>query len=119
MIIRTMKQADKVLALVKKAPWVKAHYVYLEGYQNGREHGWSLSDFDRQVVITNDRHSDAITVYAGAPGQFSMQGNVPDDAIWKGQHCFTEGAYELAAEFVVAYLAAPAPATEGKEQDAV
>ena len=106
-IIRMMKQADKVLAAVKK---LVTGTFWLYPYQNGREHGWALvantstGDGHRQVCFSEDRRSDNIVVYTGDLACFYPAGNVPNDSAYENAQYFPCGAYEDAARAIVAYF---------------
>ena len=102
MIVRTMAAADAVLAIVDLLS--DDMVLFLQPYQNGREHGWSLIFKMRQVAFSEYRNSDSIVVYAGYTGDFSLCGNVPSSAIWEKRNFFRYDATYEAAQFIIGYL---------------
>lgn len=73
----------------------------LEPYVNCREQGFSAWKFgnNRMVAFSQDRNSDSIVVYFGHKQDFSMQGNVPDDHIYRNRKVFKQDEYKEAAIF--------------------
>ena len=97
MIHKTTHVADAVLAIVEGLS--QEFDFTLEPYQNGREHGWALGNFqiDKKVAFAENRNSDDIVVYMGNVLSFDMAGNVPDRVTWRNAH------YDAATE-IVKYL---------------
>ena len=88
-IIRSSAVADVVLAqLFAIIDEDCDKTLYLESYVNGREHGYAitvdlLTDDEVKVVFSEYRRSDAIVVYVGTARDFSLQGNVPSEEVYK------------------------------------
>lgn len=72
--------AEQVLAYLGRMD--AAYGLWLEPYVNGREIGYSLSNMTHKVSFSENRNSDDIVVYCGRQRDFSMQGNVPNEAIY-------------------------------------
>jgi len=100
-IYRTMKMADDVLKIVKKELNKKKRY-YLEFYENGREHGYAITDFNIKIVFSENRNSDDVVVYYAESNKFSMQGNIPDEEVYKDKKFFQN--IEDAAKYIIKYL---------------
>ena len=105
MIIKTTKTADVVLAIIDEIVG-DGETLLCQPYQNGREHGWSLYNkgFQNQVSFSQDRGSDKIVVYEGAPSDFSPAGNAPNDKVYQTRKEFRYDAFVEAARYIVAYL---------------
>jgi hypothetical protein len=104
MIVRTTQKADAVLATVDDLVQEDTR-LYLEPYQNGREHGWVLYNVTGEgVAFAENRNSDDIVVYLGTRSEFEMQGNVPSERVWKDRRMFEYDAYYEAAEAIIAHL---------------
>jgi len=77
----------------------------LEAYSNGREQGLCLWVFIEQEIykfsFSEKRNSDDIVVYYGKTLDFSMQGNVPSEKVYKDAKYFPYFAIPQAAEFIV------------------
>ena len=103
MIIRTTQKADAVLAIVDDL--AQDDVLYLEPYQNGREHGWILYDGSGAgAAFAENRNSDHIVIYLGARSEFEMQGNVPSERAWKDRRMVGCNAYYDAAEIIAIHL---------------
>jgi hypothetical protein len=78
----------------------------IEADVNGREAGFRITspDYRKSVVFSENRNSDSIVLYVGRATEFSMQGNVPSEAVYKASHHFGEEDYLGAAKTAVAYL---------------
>lgn len=78
----------------------------VEPYLNGREEGFAISDktYHKKVAFSENRNSDSIVVYFGEPFNFSLQGNVPDEKIYKKSQMFDYNQYLKAAEFIQNYF---------------
>jgi hypothetical protein len=110
-IVRTTKVADKVLkqfisrwkSLKFPSIYPEEFNLYLEPYQNGREHGWSLSYKMRKVAFSEYRNSDQIVVYCGTLADFHLQGNVPSDKVYKRREMFSseEVDFENVVQFII------------------
>jgi hypothetical protein len=104
MIIKNTSTADAILAILDKK--TRDDRIYAEPYQNGREHGWSVysEDYKKQVSFSEHRNSDNIVVYWGETKNFSMQGNVPDDEIYRKARFFNSSEYAQASNFILDFL---------------
>lgn len=78
--------------------------VLMEAYVNGREQGFSIHYGSYKVSFSENRNSDNIVVYAGLSYKFSMQGNVPDETIYRDSKFFNENDYEKAAIYCLEQL---------------
>ena len=91
----------------------------IESYQNGRESGYAITNWSPpangddvtpslsatpKVAFSENRNSDNIVVYTGPSYRFSMQGNTPDDATYKGAKYFDPTDYVGAARAVLEHL---------------
>jgi hypothetical protein len=106
MISKSMMLADAVLAMVD---FLSGDLnLYLEPYQNGREHGWALSAFgdmtNKKAVFSEYRNTDEIVLYTGRGVDFSMQGNVPSDKAWGNKQFFSNSAVTECANYIVEYF---------------
>ena len=104
MIIRTFYVADAVLDSVAEFLLLEAPDLYLEPYQNGREHGWALSAGENKVAFAQDRHSDRIVVYAGRLALFDPVGNVPDGKAYDQRRHFPGDQPDAAAAYILSAL---------------
>ena len=101
--------ARKVLSAVNQImPKKLQKECVVEAYMNGREVGYSVWSSKHlpavRVSFSENRNSDDIVVYAGISGDFSMQGNVPSDEIYKNAHYFAYDKVEDAAKFIATFL---------------
>lgn len=81
--------------------------IAIEPYLNGRESGFSITRYRGsapKVAFSENRNSDQIVVYTGQSSNFSMQGNVPSDHIYKEAQYFEPNDYVGAARTVLEYL---------------
>ena len=96
--------AQAVLSYVK---WLVDEEEYiLEPYQNGREHGFAISNYknDLKVAFSEYRNSDSIVVYLGTNGDFAMGGNIPSEKVYSKKEFFDyNGAFD-AAHRICEYL---------------
>ena len=94
--------AREVLRLVATHPGGR---LAVEGFVNGREQGYHLTDHRHAVSFSRDRSSDSIVVQFGKISDFSMQGNVLRSA---GNHLSAWREYyatpELAAEHIAVFF---------------
>lgn len=101
-----MEMARKTVDRVGKL--TGAVEISLEAYANGREQGYTLANFHiepiKRVAFSEDRTSDNIAVYAGVYLDFSMQGNVPNDKIFKKVKYFRYDQVGVAAQYIAEYL---------------
>ena len=96
-----------VLALVfSKLEEDEIRNLLVEPYLNGRESGFAIQFPERncKLAFSEDRNSDSIIVYNGLNHEFSMQGNVPSDSVWKNSKHYAGDAIYLAADLVVEQL---------------
>jgi hypothetical protein len=113
-IERMTKVADSVLAQVEKIFKKKEDKdlggsVWVEPYKNGRENGHAIIYASglvfRKAVFAEYRNTDEIAVYVGTrDSQFSMQGNVPSDNVWKKRKMFGASQVNKAANEVMRWL---------------
>lgn len=68
-----IKLAEEVL---RHLSTMEGPCLTVEGFVNGREQGYSVSNYRVQASFSEDRNSDSITVQFGLTSDFSMQGNV-------------------------------------------
>ena len=86
--------------------------IRVEMYSNGREQGYHLKVQTRAyfagISFSENRNSDEIVVYSNVDftlkkgtfvEQFSMQGNVPSDEVWRVREMFSSPVE--AAKFIV------------------
>ena len=108
MITHKNAQAYAVLALiVHRMADDTEKYINIEAYVNCREQGFSIQNYfkgERQVAFSENRNSDDIVVYYGKRVDFSMQGNVPSDEVYRKARYFPCHAVKEAAEFIYEYL---------------
>ena len=108
MLNRSNAQGFAVLAALHELldEDVLAKDIVIQPYVNCREQGFSVRRFafDVQVSFSEYRKSDDIVVYSGKRNEFSMQGNVPDDEVYKGAKFFPCLDVKAAAEFIVKFL---------------
>lgn len=101
-------QAYAVLALVvHRMADDTEKYLCIEAYVNCREQGFSVKNYfqgERQVSFSENRNSDDIVVYYGNRGDFSMQGNVPSEEVYRKARYFACHNVKEAADFVYEYL---------------
>ena len=113
----SVRLARKVLkainGLVAKVPKGR-NDLSLRHYQNGREHGFIVSNwpasndketFTRWVAFAENRNSDDIVVYSSALNRWAsvpMQGM--EDEAWKNRKCFRYDEVRKAAQFCVDHL---------------
>lgn len=101
--------ADAILAILNTMVNDETD-MWQEPYQNGREHGHSIScrlpdRLERkQVAFSKDRNSNRIVVYYGVNTDFSMQGNTPSDKVYDNRKIFPYNSQFQAAEFIFDYL---------------
>lgn len=102
-INRTTKLADAVLANIELIIDEDANY-YLEPYQNGREHGWTIAKKTLKVAFAEYRSSDQIVLYIGERTDFNMSGNVPSDKVYENKVFLPYDDTMKAAQRIIAYL---------------
>lgn len=95
--IPRIKLAEEVL---RHLSTMEGPCLTVEGFVNGREQGYSVSNHHVRASFSEDRSSDSITVQFGMTGDFSMQGNV----------LHSDGLSEVATR---RWYANPARAAEG------
>ena len=110
--------ADAVLAMVEyelghseDEPETSLH---LEMYANGREQGYCIRRYrDLKMIavsFSENRNSDDIVVYDGPGVQFSMQGNVPDEATYlASRRYFPYNKLQDAVDHIMSLLVPKAP----------
>lgn len=101
----SMQVAKSVLQLIAALDGPR---LYVEGFVNGREQGFNLTNYKVSVSVARNRNSDAIVVYYGDMGDFSMQGNTlhPNHSSKNADRAFYEKPAEAAhaiAEFFRAH----------------
>jgi hypothetical protein len=97
-------KANAVLSIVLDQAKDSSQF-YVEPYVNGREVGWCISMLmARRVAFSENRNSDSIVVYSGDVVDFSMQGNVPDENVYRNSVMFDHNAYLAAATFILRHL---------------
>ena len=74
--------------------------LLIEPYLNGRESGFSIKSFDKQVVFSENRNSDHIVIYFGQSKDFNMQGNIPNEKIYRNKRLFQHYQYLEAANYI-------------------
>jgi hypothetical protein len=104
-IKRSTLLADAVLAFIELLCDDEVS-LWLEPYQNGREHGWSLSGSDgkRKAVFSEHRNTDQIVVYLGKQIDFGMAGNVPSDKVYGAAVFYSYDRVSTAARDILDYL---------------
>ena len=115
--IGKVKTARDVLKAIQKMVRNRPkgrNYLYLEHYQNGREHGFIIGNFptangkestSRWVAFSENRNSDHIVVYPSPTDRWGcppMQGM--DDKAWENRVFFGPGEAEKAAKFCLKHL---------------
>lgn len=105
----SMKKAEKVLKILKKRIGSKEDGLCYQPFQNGREHGFSILNFNanakKQVSFSENRNSDEIVVYYGTAYETFDINNLPmTDEDWKRKKYFEPEEYEEAAEFILEKL---------------
>jgi len=108
-IYRKSKVADAVLSIIEVLLGQvdsEDEYIVCEMYSNAREQGYHLNSWDgkRRVSFSENRNSDNISVYAGGQFDFSMGGNIPNDAVYSNARYFSYDEYYKSAEFITAFL---------------
>lgn len=106
MIIRTMQTADAVLAVVDGYIGESDVRYYLTPYENGREHGWTLSRqlSNVKVAFAEYRNTDQIVVYSGLSMHFESAGNVPSEQVYSERELFSPMQIFDAAQYIVQLL---------------
>ena len=104
-IYRSMKLADAVLSVIEWSMNDDQRY-FLEPYQNGREHGWTLSKGNKKVAFSEFRRSDDIVLYPGTSMSldFDMAGNIPNEEVYNRKVFFAYNEVVKAAEHIIEYL---------------
>lgn len=76
-----------------------------EPYKNGREQGWAIMKVGdmkfRKCIFSEDRNTDNIVVYFGGHDQFSQQGNVPSDKVYKNRVFFSSEDIYGCVQFIL------------------
>lgn len=103
MIRKTTLVADAVLAILDGMLDSGTVY-YTEPYQNGREHGWAIQGYNVKVAFSENRNSDSIVIYSGAPNEFDMAGNVPHETVYSRRVYFDYNQHFEAAEHIAKLL---------------
>ena len=108
MITRKTAKAYAVLAIVlDRISEEQQSQLLIEPYLNGRENGFSLHRLftgEKMVAFSENRNSDSIVLYTGDRTDFSMQGNVGNDATWKRRRMFGCYNYVKAAVAIISFL---------------
>ncbi len=106
-----MAVAQKILARVQRIglPKELAERGSVEAYSNGREQGYHINVREkggfRGVSFSENRNSDSIVIYfANECTDFSMQGNVPDEKVYRNATYMNPGDYDGAARFIIDFL---------------
>lgn len=79
--------------------------IYVETYSNCREQGYSIVNHHnaRQVSFSQNRNTDNIVVYFGAPSDF-LEHNIPSEEIYTKAKYFKYEEYSKAGSFVLDFL---------------
>lgn len=102
-------KANAVLSIVLDQAKDSSQF-FVEPYVNGREVGWCISMFmTRRVAFSENRNSDSIVVYRGDVVDFSMQGNVPNEKVYRNSAMFDHDGYLAAAKFILLHLEGQQP----------
>lgn len=107
MLQRKNARATAVLAIVMaETEERKFNSWSVEPYLNGRESGYAIADWHRdyKAVFSEFRRSDSIVVYLGKTTDFSMQGNSPNDEVYKDMNLYGPDGYVQAARAIIAHL---------------
>lgn len=97
-------KANAVLSIVLDQSKDSSQFI-VEPYVNGREVGWCISTFmTRMVAFSENRNSDSIVVYSGDVFDFSMQGHVPTEKMYRNSVMFDHDGYLAAATFILRFL---------------
>lgn len=111
MLLGKQSLGTAVLALLyHKRLGEQPNSYIIEPYVNGRETGWSVKSWAsvgcRMVVFSENRSSDQIVLYCGRSADFSMQGNVPSDRVWREARYFDVSDVWQCVEAADDYLSA-------------
>jgi len=84
--------------------------IYIEGYANGRENGFTLCCTDGidmskwyRIAICEYRKSDSICLYVGEYNQFK-QGNIPSEEIYNDKIFFSYNEVKETVEWIINYI---------------
>ncbi len=95
--------AGSILNRVMKDPLAKSCPATIVCYQNGREHGYSISDvvagFHFSISFASSRNSDQIVIYAGEQEDKGVSEDAYDNRIY-----FSYKDLDLATELILGYL---------------
>ena len=80
-------------------------YLCVEAYSNGREQGFHIVGHIPGsrigISFSQNRNGEQIVVYVGTGAcDFTMQGNVPNDNVYKSAKYFPAGDYDGAARYI-------------------
>jgi hypothetical protein len=95
------------------------HKLTIRSYVNGREEGFYIVVYglrSKAVAFSENRNSDNIVVYFGVSNDFTPQGNVPSEEVYKNAKYFDYNAYLEAAKFIYNYLC-PESSDEEEENE--
>jgi len=62
-VLRILKDAVALIVHPKRTP--SAQYFFLEPYDNGREHGYVVTDYTNAIIFSENRNTDQIVLYYG------------------------------------------------------
>jgi len=98
-------KADAILAILNELVQ-EYRRLYLELYSNGREQGYHIKNHNTQQALSFSecRNTDQIVVYCGHFTLFTMQGNVPNEEVYRNAKYFKHDEYVEAAQYIYAYL---------------
>ena len=94
-------------AVIANAELIKSNNnVVIEAYCNGREQGYSLIACGswKQVAFAQSRNSDFNVLYIGLSGDFNMQGNVPNDAVYRSSMGFAPNDLTGIVDAIINYF---------------
>lgn len=105
-LVESTKQlvAREILRLLAPHPGPGLH---VEAFVNGREQGYSVTNFVHKASFAVDRSSDTIVVQFGTAGDFSMQGNVLRDSRVFGKREYFDTPAEAAENIAVFFKMRP------------
>lgn len=101
-------QADQILEKIDTQTEIGRNpfKITVEIYENGREHGWALTNGrGRKVAFSEYRNSDEIVIYRGRKDAFDeLNGNLPSDELYDKKMFLACGKIEKAARIISNFL---------------
>ena len=99
--------ARKVLKVIKRLAREAGEHgigedmIFVESYDNGREHGFALSSWEGcKLAFAENRNSDHIVVYTGKSGDFDHNSNIPSEKSFDERTYFDYNETDKAARFI-------------------